>query len=60
MKTTFSGWRYLWRSEDIRRKLILTFILLAIYRIAANVPVPGVDRAVLDRILAGEFRPEQT
>jgi preprotein translocase subunit SecY len=48
MKTTFSGWRYLWKSEDIRRKLIITFVLLAIYRIAANVPVPGVDRVVLD------------
>jgi preprotein translocase subunit SecY len=47
MKTTFSGWRYLWKSEDIRRKLIITFVLLAIYRIAANVPVPGVDREVL-------------
>jgi preprotein translocase subunit SecY len=47
MKTTFSGWRYLWKSEDIRSKLIITFVLLAIYRIAANVPVPGVDRAVL-------------
>src|SRR5512143_1167637 len=52
MKTTFSGWRYLWRSEDIRRKLIITFVLLAIYRIAANVPVPGVDRAVLDTFRA--------
>ena len=47
MKTIFSGWRYLWKSEDIRRKLIITFVLLAIYRIAANVPVPGVDREVL-------------
>src|SRR5512141_2400909 len=52
MKTTFSGWRYLWRSEDIRRKLIITFVLLAIYRIAANVPVPGVDRTVLDAFRA--------
>jgi len=52
MKTTFSGWRYLWKSEDIRRKLIITFVLLAIYRIAANVPVPGVDRAVLDAFRA--------
>jgi hypothetical protein len=24
MKTTFSGWRYLWKSEDIRRKLVIT------------------------------------
>jgi preprotein translocase subunit SecY len=47
MKTTFSGWRYLWKSEDIRRKLIITFIILAVYRIAANVPAPGVDFEIL-------------
>ncbi len=42
-----SPWRFLWKSQDIRRKLIITFILLAIYRIAANVPAPGVDAAAL-------------
>lgn len=47
MKTTFSGWRYLWKSEDIRNKLIVTLIILAIYRIAANVPAPGVDHDIL-------------
>ena len=47
MKTTFSGWRYLWKSEDIRRKLIITFVILSIYRLAANVPAPGVNFAVL-------------
>jgi preprotein translocase subunit SecY len=47
MKTTFSGWRYLWKSEDIRRKLLITLGLLALYRIAANVPAPGVDFEVL-------------
>ncbi len=47
MKSTFSGWRYLWKSEDIRRKLIVTFVLLAIFRLAANIPAPGVDFAVL-------------
>lgn len=47
MKSTFSGWHYLWKSEDIRRKLVITFLLLALYRLAANVPVPGVDFAVL-------------
>ena len=43
MKTAFSGWRYLWKSEDIRRKLLVTLGILALYRLAANVPVPGVD-----------------
>jgi preprotein translocase subunit SecY len=47
MKTTFSGWHYLWKSEDIRRKLIITFVILVIYRIAANVPAPGVDHDIL-------------
>ena len=47
MKTTFSGWRYLWKSEAIRRNMIVTFIILAIYRLAANVPAPGVDFDVL-------------
>lgn len=47
MKSTFSAMRYLWRSEDIRNKLIITFIILAIYRLAANVPAPGVNFEIL-------------
>ncbi|HND46969.1 MAG TPA: preprotein translocase subunit SecY [Anaerolineales bacterium] len=47
MKTTFSGWHYLWKSEDIRRKLIVTFVILVIYRLAANIPAPGVDHDIL-------------
>jgi len=47
MKTTFSGWRYLWKSFDIRRKLLITLGLLALYRIAANVPAPGVNAEAL-------------
>jgi preprotein translocase subunit SecY len=47
MKTSFSGWRYLWKSEDIRRKLLITFLILSIYRLAANVPAPGVDFVAL-------------
>jgi preprotein translocase subunit SecY len=47
MKNTWFAWRYLWKSEDIRRMLLATLGLLAIYRLAANVPVPGIDFAVL-------------
>lgn len=47
MKTTFSGWHYLWKSEDIRRKLIVTLAILVIYRLAANVPAPGVNHGIL-------------
>ena len=46
-----SAWRFLWTSEDIRRKLLITLGLLLIFRIAANIPAPGVDRAALDSFL---------
>ena len=52
MKSTFSGWRDLWKSEDIRRKLIVTFAILALYRLVANIPAPGVDFAVLAQFRA--------
>jgi preprotein translocase subunit SecY len=42
-----SAWRFLWRSQDIRRKLLITLGILMIFRIAANVPVPGADREAL-------------
>ena len=48
-----SAWRYLWTARDIRRKLLITIALLAIYRFAAHVPVPGVNRQVISQILAG-------
>ncbi len=47
MKNTWSAWRYLFKSSDIRRMLLVTFALLVLYRLAANVPVPGIDHAVL-------------
>ncbi|MBW6472638.1 MAG: preprotein translocase subunit SecY [Anaerolineaceae bacterium] len=42
-----SAWRYLFKSEDIRKKLLMTLLLLVIYRLAANVPVPGINREVI-------------
>lgn len=42
-----SAWRYLWKSEDIRKKLLITLALLILYRFAANIPVPGIDRAAI-------------
>src|SRR3972149_3593167 len=51
MKSSFSGWRYLWKSQDIRRKLTVTIILLVIYRLAANIPVPGIDGAALRTLI---------
>lgn len=38
---------------DLRRKLLYTLLILVIYRLAAHVPVPGVDQAALQQLLAG-------
>ena len=48
-----SAWRYLWTAQDIRRKLLITLLIIVIYRFAAHVPVPGVDRKVIADILSG-------
>jgi len=48
-----SPWRYLWTSVDIRKKLLLTILILAIYRLTSHVPVPGADPTVIQGILAG-------
>jgi preprotein translocase subunit SecY len=47
-----SAWRYLWTAEDIRNRLIITFVLLVLYRLCAHVPVPGVNREAVGQILA--------
>lgn len=48
-----SAWRYLWSAKDIRRKLLVTVGLLALFRLAAHVPVPGVNREAIAQILSG-------
>jgi preprotein translocase subunit SecY len=48
----FSAWRFLWSAQDIRRKLLMTLAILAIYRLAAHIPVPGANREVIAQILA--------
>ncbi len=45
-----SAWRYLWSAQDIRRKLLITLLILAIYRLASHVPVPGADKTVMAAI----------
>lgn len=48
------GIRESMRLPDLRRRILITLLLLVIYRLAANVPVPGVDREVLRQVLDPE------
>jgi preprotein translocase subunit SecY len=36
-----------WKIADIRRKIIYTLLMLLIFRIGSNIPVPGIDREYL-------------
>ncbi|MEZ4711304.1 MAG: preprotein translocase subunit SecY [Caldilineaceae bacterium] len=42
--------RNAFRLPDLRQKLLITFGILILYRFAANIPLPGVDRAALANI----------
>jgi preprotein translocase subunit SecY len=45
--------RFLFLSTEIRNRLLISIGLLVIYRLAAHVPVPGVDRAAIAQIFEG-------
>ena len=47
-----SAWRFLWKSQDIRRKLLISLGLLIIFRLAAIIPAPGVNREALAAFFA--------
>jgi len=42
-----------WKIEDIRKKLIFTLMMLLIYKVGACIPVPGIDRSVLNDFFSG-------
>ncbi|HHE72596.1 MAG TPA: preprotein translocase subunit SecY, partial [Chloroflexi bacterium] len=37
---------------DLRRRIFFTILILVIFRMAANIPVPGVDRQALSAFFA--------
>ena len=46
--------RNAWNLPDLRKRILVTVLILAIYRLAAHVPVPGVDREALAVLLSGQ------
>ncbi len=48
-----SAWRYLWMASDLRRRLLITAGILILYRFAAQIPVPGADRDVIEAVMSG-------
>ena len=38
-----------WNIPDIRKKIIFTLLMLLIFRIGSQIPVPGIDREILSQ-----------
>jgi len=52
MESIFSPIKNAWRVADIRKKIIITFLLLLVYRLGVYIPIPGMDRSVLAAMVA--------
>jgi len=43
-----------WKVAELRSKMIFTLLMLVVFRIGSNIPVPNMDRSVLSSMFTGE------
>lgn len=43
----------IWKVKDLRRKFLITLGILAVFRLLAVIPVPGIDRQALAQLFSG-------
>ncbi|MBN2169594.1 MAG: preprotein translocase subunit SecY [Actinobacteria bacterium] len=48
-----SGFRDAFKIPDLRKKILFTFLIIALYRIGCFIPAPGVDIKALGNAIAG-------
>lgn len=44
--------KQIWKARDIRRKIYFVFAMLIVFRIAAHIPLPGIDSSALSDFFA--------
>jgi preprotein translocase subunit SecY len=54
MSEFFAALRRIWSAEDLRNRILITVGILVIYRLAAHVPVPGVNVEAVRGLLQGQ------
>ncbi len=42
-----------WKIPDLRKRMLFTLLMIVVYRLGAVIPVPGIDRAVVENMFAG-------
>ncbi|QJA09886.1 preprotein translocase subunit SecY [Romboutsia sp. CE17] len=40
-----------WRIKDVRKKILYTLMMIAVFRIGATIPVPGVDTSIIKEMV---------
>ena len=43
-----------WKIPDIRKKIIFTLLMLVVFRVGSQIPVPGIDREILAQTFDSE------
>jgi preprotein translocase subunit SecY len=48
------SFKNIWSIPDLRRRILFTFGMLAVYRIGSHIPTPGIDSAALLRLFESQ------
>ena len=43
-----------WHIDELRKKMIVTLLMLVVYRIGSNIPVPSINREYLAQMFSGD------
>ena len=46
--------RNAWKIPDLRKKILYTLMMIMVFRLGANIPVPGIDKTALASIFSNE------
>ena len=53
MNTMFQSLVNAWKLPDLRKRLVFTALIIAVYRLGCFIPVPGIDLAALQNLTTG-------
>ncbi len=50
----FSTLRNAWKIPDLRKRILYTLMMIVVFRLGSSIPVPGVDKALLDQMISND------
>ncbi len=50
----FQTFRNAWKIQDLKKRILYTILMIAIFRIGANIPVPGIDKEQLATLMGSK------